>query len=68
MSEDTYGGELSDPLSLNLYTYVHNEPVLYWDPTGHWEESDKYLSAADQARIIALTNAYYEAQTEAERK
>jgi len=24
-----------DPLSLNLYTYCHNNPVFYSDPTGH---------------------------------
>jgi RHS repeat-associated protein len=28
LQEDTYRGEASDPLSLNLYTYCHNEPVL----------------------------------------
>jgi RHS repeat-associated protein len=27
--------EVSDPLSLNLYTYCHNNPVRYTDPTGH---------------------------------
>jgi RHS repeat-associated protein len=35
MSEDTYTGTASDPLSLNLYTYCHNEPLMYSDPTGH---------------------------------
>ncbi len=34
-SADTYYGQQSDPLSLNLYTYCHNEPIMYWDPTGH---------------------------------
>lgn len=28
LSEDTYRGSVADPLSLNLYTYCHNEPVL----------------------------------------
>ncbi|MCR4437019.1 MAG: RHS repeat-associated core domain-containing protein [Clostridiales bacterium] len=28
LTEDTYGGTAYDPLSLNLYTYCHNEPVL----------------------------------------
>ena len=27
--------EITDPLSLNKYTYCHNNPVLYTDPTGH---------------------------------
>ena len=35
MSEDTYTGEINDPLSLNLYTYCHNNPIKYVDPTGH---------------------------------
>ena len=33
--EDTYTGDPNDPLSLNLYTYCHNEPIMYDDPTGH---------------------------------
>jgi hypothetical protein len=35
MQEDTYAGQQQDPLSLNLYTYCHNSPLMYWDPTGH---------------------------------
>ena len=36
MSADTYLGQQTDPLSLNLYTYCHNEPLMNYDPTGHW--------------------------------
>jgi len=43
ITEDSYRGSASDPLSLNLYTYCHNEPIMYTDPTGHWEESDKFI-------------------------
>jgi hypothetical protein len=32
---DSYKGEATDPLSLNLYTYVKNNPVMYIDPSGH---------------------------------
>jgi RHS repeat-associated protein len=28
--------EITDPLSLNKYTYCHNNPVFYTDPTGHF--------------------------------
>jgi RHS repeat-associated protein len=35
MQEDTYRGRQADPLSLNLYTYAHNNPVKYYDPTGY---------------------------------
>ncbi len=47
LQEDTYTGDASDPLSLNLYTYCHNEPIMYYDPSGntwiqlypgHWED------------------------------
>ena len=36
ITEDTYKGKYSDPLSLNLYTYVQNNPIRHWDPNGHW--------------------------------
>ena len=33
LQEDTYTGDKKDPLSLNLYTYCHNNPLIYDDPT-----------------------------------
>ncbi|SEG78766.1 RHS repeat-associated core domain-containing protein [Paenibacillus sp. UNC499MF] len=35
INEDTYEGQLDNPLSLNLYTYTHNNPLRYTDPSGH---------------------------------
>jgi RHS repeat-associated protein len=35
ISQDTYTGNTRDPLSLNLYTYGYNNPIRYYDPTGH---------------------------------
>jgi len=35
ITEDSYWGEESDPLSLNLYTYGHNNPIRYTDPRGN---------------------------------
>ena len=35
LQEDTYRGDAGDPLSLNLYTYCLNNPLVYWDPTGN---------------------------------
>lgn len=32
---DSYSGQANDPLSLNLYTYCHNNPVMFVDPSGH---------------------------------
>jgi len=35
LQEDTYTGDPNDPLSLNLYTYCANNPLIYHDPTGN---------------------------------
>lgn len=35
LSQDSYWGEETNPLSLNLYTYAHNNPLMFVDPTGH---------------------------------
>ena len=39
ISEDSYWGKDADPLSLNLYTYCGNDPVMFTDYTGHLRES-----------------------------
>lgn len=36
LQEDTYLGNINDPLSLNLYTYCLNNPHKYVDPSGHF--------------------------------
>ncbi|UQZ32242.1 hypothetical protein C2I18_00985 [Paenibacillus sp. PK3_47] len=38
LNEDTYEGQIDNPLSQNLYTYVVNNPLIYSDPTGHRHE------------------------------
>jgi RHS repeat-associated protein len=35
LNRDTYNGTLSSPVSLNRYTYAANNPMDYFDPTGH---------------------------------
>lgn len=59
MQEDTYTGDTNDPLSLNLYTYCQNEPIMYSDPTGHWQESDKNLTQDARIAVSRLTDLYY---------
>lgn len=47
---------------MNLYTYCHNEPIRYFDPTGHWENGDEKYDAKTQAAIAKATTEYYEAK------
>ena len=42
-TEDSYWGEDNNPLSLNLYTYCHNDPIQYVDPTGHMTYKEMVL-------------------------
>ena len=54
ISQDTYEGKLTDPLSLNRYAYVANNPVNYVDPSGHlWKEIFAFGGAVGGA-IIGL--------------
>lgn len=48
INEDTYEGDISNPLSMNLYTYVHNNPLIYIDPTGF--SVCEYASYCNDAR------------------
>ena len=41
LTEDSYPGEATDPLSQNRYSYVQNNPVNYTDPSGHFWSSIK---------------------------
>lgn len=43
MSEDSFRGKYDDPLSLNLYTYAHNSPMYYNDPSGHYVQYTPYI-------------------------
>ena len=58
MQEDTFAGQQSDPLSLNLYTYCHNSPLLYFDPTGHYPQTSEGIQAEiDQLYETGTHNA-----------
>lgn len=37
-NEDVLKGEIDDPLSLNLYEDVKNNPMIYVDPSSHKKE------------------------------
>ncbi|TYQ15501.1 UNVERIFIED_CONTAM: RHS repeat-associated protein [Acetivibrio alkalicellulosi] len=44
LQEDTYRGDPRDPLSLNLYAYCANNPIRYYDPTGHYYVDGMHVS------------------------
>ena len=67
LQQDTYAGNSGDPLSLNLYTYCHNEPLMYLDPTGHWEEGDDNLSRNGQLLTQYYGILWREATTQEEK-
>ena len=59
ISRDSYTGKNEDPLSLNLYTYCYNNPIIYTDITGNNPLiiAGVVLTAADivlVASIVAL--------------
>lgn len=35
LNEDAVEGQINNPLSMNLYTYCYNNPLLYTDSTGN---------------------------------
>ena len=54
ISQDPWGGDITDPQSFNKYSYVRNNPLKYVDPTGKsWEE---FRQAFRQATFSAFTN------------
>ena len=55
ISRDTYTGEHGDPLSLNLYTYCKNSPILYDDLDGHSPIAIPMLALAAAAVLLVTT-------------
>jgi len=49
LQEDSHRGSLNDPLSLNLYSYCHNEPVMYFDPSGYADKVVTSVTATPSA-------------------
>ena len=61
--EDSFNGFYQDPLSLNKYTYAHNNPVTYNDPDGKaiYEESyEMSVSQGQQEREAKRQQEYDE--------
>ena len=54
---DTYGGSLSDPMSLHKYLFANSNPVMYSDPSGHMTVGELMCSTAIMSALSATTNA-----------
>ena len=58
ISRDSVTGENTDPLSLNLYTYCHNNPILGVDPSGHLPNWAKFaIGAVATVAAVGITVA-----------
>lgn len=63
LTEDSYQGDLTDPLSQNRYTYAQNNPVNYTDPSGRFIKG--LIAGAKglyQKAKSAVSNAWEKAQ------
>ena len=58
ITEDSFYGYYDDPLSLNLYTYCHNDPVNYYDPSGYFNlfSGDDWKSLGQNIKHATIDN------------
>ncbi|WCT56195.1 hypothetical protein PQ456_01310 [Paenibacillus kyungheensis] len=57
LNEDSYEGQITNPLTLNIYGYVNNNPLIYVDPTGHYNQASGSGGSPSEARYYNLANA-----------
>ena len=58
-SMDTYGGSLTDPMSLHKYLFANSNPVAYCDPSGHYTLTEQETTIAIRAIIGEASSGIY---------
>ena len=54
---DTYGGSLSDPMSLHKYLFANANPVKYCDPSGHLSTTDVVLCLGIETVLLGAVKS-----------
>jgi len=64
--EDEYRGEFTNPISMNRYAFVHNNPVMGIDPSGYASISnlDRKIASMKPRQLIDGGNPNYRASEE----
>lgn len=60
---DTYLGDISNPLTLNRYSYGINNPIIYIDPSGHFILTALLVGAAVGAAVGGISSAVKQKQS-----
>ena len=65
ITQDSFSGVLTNALSQNRYTYAHNNPVNYADPSGHsiWDSIKNGVTNAVNAVTNFVGNAFNAAKS-----
>jgi len=60
VGEDAFAGQANNPLSMNTFTYVQNNPLINIDPSGNWCVSGEYQhgGTCDNPNTYVDDNAY----------
>ena len=64
VSADTIGPDLHDPQSLHRYSFSQQDPINFWDPSGHMRARVEYKKELEQRSfvgwMVARSRAYDE--------
>ena len=58
ITEDSYLGDITEPLTLNRYNYCVSSPLNYGDKSGHWVEEDMAKAILDDPSIAQKDKGY----------